>query len=189
MGSLSGSQSQTVSNIRRLSDKTSVKMVSASLRGQKDIRSFFGVSASKSARLHQPLGCQDATNSTTHQHQCVEPVVSAGSCVDKSMKQEDVCDKGMKSVFNDDSVVSQECVFKKGGWCLLHERFGEKVLLRSRKWTKLGTGLCGYKLSKKVSWRCRGLSLNDVDNSDSTVSDSLEFSVSRGNRAVDIGSC
>ena len=101
------------------------------------------------------------------------------------MKQEDVCAK----VCNDDSVVSQECVFKKGGWCLIHKRFGEKVLLRSRKWTKLGTGLCGYKLSKKVSWRCGGLSLNDVDNSDSTVSDSLEFSGSRGNRAVDIGSC
>ena len=75
---------------------------------------------------------------------------------------------------NNDVKCVNECDYNDAGWCLLHKRFGERVLSRSKKCKVLENGLCGYKLTVKKSWRCGGLSLNSVGDSESSGGDKQE---------------
>ena len=74
----------------------------------------------------------------------------------------------------------KECQYKRGGWCLKHNKKGTKGMLVSKVREKLKTGLWGFVLKRKVTYQC-GTRLFDGDFSGlSTAMDELGCSDSKG---------
>ena len=85
---------------------------------------------------------------------------------------------GMRVTYLNDSLNSQPCNYKRGGWCLSCKRYGQKGLMVTKRWERMKSGLCGYVIKKKVTWKCLDPSTNDVFSSDSesTVRDDISNS-------------
>ena len=50
--------------------------------------------------------------------------------------------------------IKNECVFKKGGMCKIHQVKGEKIVTKTKEWVKKKNGLFGYVSKQQTTYRC-----------------------------------
>lgn len=47
-----------------------------------------------------------------------------------------------------------QCQYERGGWCTLHKAQGRKGMKVTKVWDRLKTGLYGYKVMRRVTYKC-----------------------------------
>ena len=73
-----------------------------------------------------------------------------------------------------------ECTFKRGGMCTQHGVVGTKLVTNSKKWTKLKSGIFGWKQTKITKYYCKMRMLSDGSSDVQTGIDSQSSDSRRG---------
>ena len=88
--------------------------------------------------------------------------------------------RGTVSNTRTNTVSSEGCHYRRGGWCTTHNRRGEKVIKTTKTWELLGSGLHGYRLKRKVTWECRSMAFSGQNLLPTTPRDEFETTASVG---------
>jgi len=64
-----------------------------------------------------------------------------------------------------ETFITNVCNYKRGGWCTTCQKFGDKVLEAKKTWERKSNGLFGYKLRKRVTWKCGKPAFKDTTSS------------------------
>ena len=84
-------------------------------------------------------------------------------------------DSGMRGTYTT-NVDELQCKYERGGWCTLHKAQGRKGVKVTKVWDRLKTGLFGYKVMRKVAYKC-DVSVFDGNKDDFPTTAMDEFGV------------
>ena len=62
-------------------------------------------------------------------------------------------EEGVEKVCSDD-ITENECVFKRGGWCMTHSMKGKKIVNKKKVWCMKKDGLFGYVVRTNTNYSC-----------------------------------
>ena len=57
-------------------------------------------------------------------------------------------------VKSSNNVCELQCQYERGGWCKQHKAKGTRCMRVTKVWDQLKSGLFGYKVKKKVTYKC-----------------------------------
>ena len=70
--------------------------------------------------------------------------------------KEDIIDRHPAHPEHSEHPDLQPCIFKRGGFCTIHNLEGKKYWSQNRKWSQKKDGTWGFKLTRKVEYKCIG---------------------------------